>query len=80
MPLNSSPRNPYIAGKALGDERGFFGRADVQWLCDKEVQGFLTREEATKLRNLVNSIPKGVVSSAVGMGKLLLGEIFKGLK
>jgi WD40 repeat protein/regulator of protease activity HflC (stomatin/prohibitin superfamily) len=23
------PRNPYIAGKALGDPRGFFGRADV---------------------------------------------------
>ena len=29
MPPKLSPRNPYIAGKALGDERGFFGREDV---------------------------------------------------
>lgn len=29
MPPKLPPRNPYIAGKALGDERGFFGREDV---------------------------------------------------
>lgn len=29
MPVTPPPRNPYIAGKALGDERGFFGREDV---------------------------------------------------
>ncbi|MBI3912776.1 MAG: tetratricopeptide repeat protein [Chloroflexi bacterium] len=27
--MPTPPRNPYIAGKALGDARGFFGRADV---------------------------------------------------
>ena len=29
MPPGLPPRNPYIAGKALGDERGFFGREDI---------------------------------------------------
>ena len=29
MPPNLLPRNPYVAGKALGDERGFFGREDI---------------------------------------------------
>jgi tetratricopeptide (TPR) repeat protein len=29
MPSQPAPRNPYIAGKALSDERGFFGREDV---------------------------------------------------
>jgi predicted AAA+ superfamily ATPase len=29
MPPTLFPRNPYIAGKALGDERGFFGREDI---------------------------------------------------
>ena len=27
--MPTPPRNPYIAGKALGDPRGFFGREDV---------------------------------------------------
>ncbi|MBI5029165.1 MAG: FHA domain-containing protein [Chloroflexi bacterium] len=27
--MPTPPRNPYIAGKALGDSRGFFGREDV---------------------------------------------------
>jgi len=27
--MPTPPRNPYIAGKALGDARGFFGREDV---------------------------------------------------
>ena len=29
MPVNVPPRNPYIAGKALSDEHGFFGREDI---------------------------------------------------
>jgi hypothetical protein len=29
MPPDLPPRNPYIAGKALGDERSFFGREDT---------------------------------------------------
>ncbi|MBM3127783.1 MAG: hypothetical protein FJ009_04010 [Chloroflexi bacterium] len=27
--MPTPPRNPYIAGKALNDARGFFGREDV---------------------------------------------------
>jgi len=27
--MRTSPRNPYIAGKALNDARGFFGHGDV---------------------------------------------------
>lgn len=29
MPVYVPPRNPYIAGKALNDERNFFGRAEI---------------------------------------------------
>jgi hypothetical protein len=29
MDMPTPPRNPYIAGKALSDARGFFGREDV---------------------------------------------------
>ncbi len=29
MPSKLPPRNPYVAGKAVGEERGFFGREDV---------------------------------------------------
>jgi AAA+ ATPase superfamily predicted ATPase len=34
MPPNLLSRNPYIAGKALGDERGFFGREDIFQLVE----------------------------------------------
>jgi len=29
MPPKLAPRNPYVAGKALGDAGGFFGREDI---------------------------------------------------
>jgi hypothetical protein len=48
------------------------------WLRDKEYQGLLTREQADSVRNLVNSIPKSVVSGVAQMVKSLLGEVVKG--
>ena len=34
----ATPGNPYIAGKALGQEHGFFGRADILDLVETEMR------------------------------------------
>ena len=36
--MPTPPRNPYIAGKALNDERGFFGRDDVFRVVQSELE------------------------------------------
>src|SRR5829696_5375800 len=37
MTAKTGPRNPYIAGKALGQDRGFFGREDILRLVETKL-------------------------------------------
>jgi hypothetical protein len=48
-----------------------------EWLEKREYEGILTRHEKEKLSELVQSIPKPVVTGAVNVGKMLLAEILK---
>jgi len=45
MAKTRQPLNPYIAGKAVGGERGFFGRQDVL----REVERTLTSPDQNAL-------------------------------
>jgi len=45
MATTQQPLNPYVAGKAVGGERGFFGRQDVL----REVERTLTSPDQNAL-------------------------------
>jgi len=57
--MPTPPRNPYIAGKALNDAHGFFGREDVFRLSkyDKRPDRFSKTCQVSFLLQVISQFP-----------------------